>query len=140
MTNPFATVPTRGSGNYIKFQTPGESVTGTVTGTRIGRNFDNDRDVPEIMLNVAGEERILGCENAVLNNWAVNNGEAIAAAASSGGTLTVKFTGQDPQSRAKLYVCEIGAAAPAAAAPAPAPAAPQAAPVAAPTAPPSAIA
>ncbi len=135
MPNPFADIPTRG-GSYVKFETPGEFVTGTIVGTRVGKNFDGDKDVPEIILNINGEEKILGCENAALHNWAVKNGEAVAA--SVGQPLTVTYTGKAGQ--VKLYNCEIGGpAAQAAPAVQPAPAVPTEAPQA-PLASPSSLA
>lgn len=129
MSNPFADIPTRG-GSYLKFEMPGQSYSGTIVGTRVGRNFDDNADVPEILLSINGEEKVLACENAALHNWAVANGAAVAA--SIGQPLTVTYTGKSGQ--VKLYECVIGggaapAAAPVAAAPAPAPHAP---PVAAP--------
>jgi len=126
MNNPFGDIPTKG-GSYLKFAMPGQSYTGIIKGTRVGRNFEETADVPEILLDVAGEEKVLACENAALHNWAVNNGAQIAA--SVGQALTVTFTGKSGQ--VKLYDCQIGAAA-APAAVAPAVAAPAAAPHAAP--------
>ena len=138
MSNPFADIPTRG-GSYLKFGLPGESHTGIIKGTRVGKDFDQENDVPEIILEIGGEEKILGCENAALHNWAVANGEQIAA--SIGQPLTVTFTGKSGQ--VKLYDCVIGGAAtqPAPlAAPTAAPvAAPHAAPMAPPVAAPAAV-
>ena len=137
MSNPFANVPVRG-GSYLKFEMPGVSHQGIIKGTRIGTSLPDPqtketRPVPEIILDVAGEERILGCENAALNNWAVQNGEQIAA--SIGQVLTVTHTGKAGQ--VKLYECQIGGTVAPAAVQAEVPqAAPAVAPTTVPTAPP----
>ena len=110
MSNPFANVETIG-GKYLKFEVAGTAYTGVIQGTRIGQSMPDQetgkvRDEPEILLTVDGEERVLSCGNAYLNNWAVANGELIAA--SVGQPLTVVYTGK--QGRVKIYDVQIGGA------------------------------
>ena len=123
MSNPFGDIPV--GGNYVKLKQVNESVQGTIVALRKGLDFDKVNEVPEIVLNVNGEEKVLSCENANLKTWAVTNGETLAA--SVGAMLTVTLTGFQVMPNggsAKIFDCQIGAAPAAPVAPATAPATP----------------
>lgn len=124
MSNPLDNFTAPG-GDYMKFNVPGDQITGTLERIESGKNYDGDRDVPVLVMNTAGGQKKVSCENANLLRLVLepeNKAQLVP-----GATFTILHTGVDPAVRnMKLYTITFAgapAAAPAAAAPvAPAPA------------------
>lgn len=79
-----------GSGQFVKFATIGDSITGTITGLRVGQDF-NGAPCPVIDVDTANGPQTISCGQAALKATVRDLGAK--GEVRIGRTITVTYTG-----------------------------------------------
>lgn len=106
----YGSMKKKGGGDYMKWESPGDSITGVVVEKGVGTNpFDDDAEVPELRIESAVEGlKTITATQVVLHDLIIEKDDDF----DEGDTITITFSGMAGQ--AKLFTLEVGGSATAA--------------------------